>query len=142
MAFDLNLFDFLKLHKDHPCLLTNPEILPVGAIVVCSEKGFDNAADDVCDLGKVLYAGNPIPLNRPKHGGDHPDGDYGEVFVMSHDKIKRITLEKLSCLLFLFAIYLLVILLFLFVDVLVCHFVCCYFCLLLVATSDHHFFVA
>ena len=96
-TYELSLLEILKLHKKHQCILTNPAILPRGSVVVCSGNGFSNACDDVSYLGKVLYAGEPVPLLAPKGKEEHPDGATGEVYVWSYDKVKKLQAPKLPC---------------------------------------------
>ena len=78
---ELNLEQLLTLHKKHPCILQNPAIIPEGALVVCSSKGFKNAAKDVEDFGIVLYFGEEVELEAPTGKDEHPDGKHGEVYV-------------------------------------------------------------
>ena len=95
-TYELNLNELLTLHKKHPCVLTNPAIVPEGALVVCSVKGFDNAATDVVDFGVVLYHGEAVQLTAPAGKNKHPDGETGEVYVQSWTKTVRPNKETLS----------------------------------------------
>ena len=93
---ELNLSQLLTLHKKHPCILQNPAIIPEGALVVCSSKGWKNAATDVEDFGQVLYFGEEVELEAPAGKNEHPDGKRGQVYVQSWDKTKRPNKDSLK----------------------------------------------
>ena len=93
-AYELNLLELLRLHKKHPAILTNPAIIPKGSIVVCSATGWNDAANDVNYLGKVLRSGDEVKLIG-KEGEPHPDGDTGEVFVQPYNRVTAIPKKKM-----------------------------------------------
>ena len=92
-SYELNLLEFLRLHKKHRSILTNPAIITEGSVVVCSSNGWDDAANDVTYLGKVLRAGEEVELVG-KNGEAHPDGATGEVFVQQYNRATATPVES------------------------------------------------